>query len=539
LLFLPIGMANVSKENASEKQATGFERSYSPIDLAARKIASPKLRALLMELYKREVQASREPALQTAKRLNAIFAKIGESETIERSLIGSMDSLRASLTYEFLEHLVEQATEKRSWLESKEDWFGSLGEDRRLQAQGFEQVEAQIANGIIGGLYKACKGIVTSIPELIKLVCKIASPTARAKMWELYKAYLGWVFKLHFGSMDEKAEAVKQLASIVETIWNVISSELVGEWEKAEEEGREIELVSRWTTQGVFEIATFAIAALKGPAAVKKAANMARAAELGKSGELLAAASKAEKLAEVATEAKTVATTAAKTMGEVAKPAAKAARVLSKADVLEAIGPLAQKLYEKANPRVQTAFMRSMKKFLPSNSKRGRHAIQGWDAFKISDKRREMIVKRMLDTLNKIDRGEGVEVYALIRKGKTDGSTEVIDQALQKGLKGDMFRSYVGRRNNGDRFQAGRYVSVGESNTPRFELSPDDGHVSKAVVMVKAKFQPSARLKHNFYLVPSVRRPGYGVNIVDKSLRDTKVFRDIKVIDLHRGVKIK
>jgi hypothetical protein len=522
------GVFSLSGSLTSEptsKKASPTSGLTQTVESALDKISSSALKSYLLGQYKDDLIRTTTSKTELAQRYATLIRSIGESRTAERSLVEKIKE-GATPGLAVLELWTQRGREERSVLGSVEDWFGSLGEDMRLASSGnvFDEIRTQIALGVIGGVYSGVKGMILSIPELLELGWKLFTDAkTRGAAWELYKKFLFWNLKLQFGTPSMRLQAARELKQTLDAIWELVSASVAERWQEASDEGTEVELVSAWLAQGVFEVATAALAVTKGAKAVKAAKGAAEAASVTKSTKALQATAKLE-------------TALSKTAGP--KKALEPVQSLSKnryiakfvshAEVLETIGEKAAALLRKAPRTVRRKVLRDLSEFIPSATDRLGKTVVGRQVFLENPLIRENIVKKMIDTVSKIERGQPVDVYMIILKDQVKGGSKFLKEATKGGAKGPSFVSYAHAKGATNRLGKGRYVAVGEFHTARFELF-DRGMVPQGYAILKAKFQPQNRLQFDFHVVPSVREAG-GVNLVDKNLRDWTSFKEIEVL---------
>jgi hypothetical protein len=151
------------------------------------------------------------------------------------------------------------------WEQNVEAFFEKMTEQARAQtSEGFERTKFDIEVGINKGIYNFGKGLVMSVWEIAKLGYRLRfdsefQTTVSKTLGEWTIKY----FKLQFGSPAQQAEVIHELTELGNALLEALAKKVVADWEQATTQGKRDELIAKWVTLGLLEIATFALAATK------------------------------------------------------------------------------------------------------------------------------------------------------------------------------------------------------------------------------------------------------------------------------------
>jgi hypothetical protein len=202
-----------------------------------------------------------------------------------------------------------------------------------LHAQAID-LQQQIGKGIVEGGYDFAKGMVTGVIDVGKAGYKIVTdPQARQAFWDGAQALGKDAYKLQYGTPEEKLDVLKKIKDYGERVGNGIKQQVESDWSEASKNGTRAELISKWTTEGVLNIATLfipageaadALRAVKAEKQIAEVAEVGKALEAAKGVDAANAISKTEKVVdgiETCGKSETAAAKVADASGEAGKVA--------------------------------------------------------------------------------------------------------------------------------------------------------------------------------------------------------------------------
>lgn len=234
---------------------------------------------ILSCLERMVVEHSQEPAAV----LN-IALELREDDELMRYFHQALkENGQTILTVEDFEKLKEFKKNEPSWWEKNvEERAAAFFEKQREQIpEGWDRTEFDIKMGVWKGVYSFGKGTLEGLWEVVKLIGRLFS---EVEIWKKIGNFTYEVAKaqyvMQFGSVQQRQELNTKIANAARAIFDAVANQVLAEWDKAESEGKLDELVAKWVTCGILEIATIALAILKGPKVAKAAATMAKTGEL-------------------------------------------------------------------------------------------------------------------------------------------------------------------------------------------------------------------------------------------------------------------
>lgn len=151
------------------------------------------------------------------------------------------------------------------WEQNVEAQFQAMSDSLRKQASGdLELTVFDVSVGVGKGVYHFGKDAVEGILG-IAIYAKdfFTNEKTREDAWELTKRFSWWFFRINSGIPSWREEAARETGTLVQSILNAISASIQEQWKKSVAEGKEDELIAQWTTQGILEVATIVLGAVK------------------------------------------------------------------------------------------------------------------------------------------------------------------------------------------------------------------------------------------------------------------------------------
>jgi hypothetical protein len=193
-----------------------------------------------------------------------------------------------------------------SWLDNVLAWKPSFDapteqlEDLIAVQEFFLDVHIGAAKGV----YAFGKGMVEGIWVLLKLGAKLTyDAETQIKAIELSAKFAKDQFVFQFGTLSQKHAVLQRYTQFAVKIGGAIADDFKKEWAQAQADGKEVETISKWTTQGILEIGSMFIGvgeiktALKGAQVTDKVLDVSKTA--AKVDDIAKTAHKADDVAKV------------------------------------------------------------------------------------------------------------------------------------------------------------------------------------------------------------------------------------------------
>lgn len=201
-------------------------------------------------------------------RIEQILERLPSDERLEHFLLKTIsENPQSAVTPEQTVALVAFHEKHPDWWSQNfESFFERFDQVARETSTGpIDAFKWDVVSGIGAGVYGFGKGIVTGVVDLVRYGYNLSTDAqvrtdAFNKMVALQKLYL----RLRFGTAEQQMEAARQIGEFTQGLYSSISAEIQKEWQAATDEKTRTQLITKWTTRGVLEIATVAIGALKG-----------------------------------------------------------------------------------------------------------------------------------------------------------------------------------------------------------------------------------------------------------------------------------
>lgn len=229
-------------------------------------------------------QLSRLRRNQAPETIDALALRIAGNADLEKFLfrLGQTGALREATIEKWNEAIAFQARYPGWWEQAIEAPLEALSEEHRKTIDDkWDLTLFDIGVGATQGVYQFTKGTVVGIADLFKLAYSLATDSqTQDQALGLIKDWTVFSFKVYFGSAEQRLDAAKTAQSFAQSLFDSIRDSLRADWEKAEKEGKETELVAKWVTLGVLEVATAVLAATKGAKAARAAQRSAESVEI-------------------------------------------------------------------------------------------------------------------------------------------------------------------------------------------------------------------------------------------------------------------
>lgn len=214
-----------------------------------------------------------------------LLAEVAKEDDVRKSLV--MVALENPGTLNTAHDLKEAIAFHRKY----PNWWGRNVEARMQSAadslreqvpEGSLRLRFDMEVGAAKGVYGFAKGLVMLVPDVIEFAGKLATEEQTQKaVLRLSQKVTVNALKLRFGSFESKKEALNEINAAGEMLWNQISTALGREWDEAAAEGKEAEVVTKWATRGILEVATVCIGWTKGAQAAKTVSTVAKEVQTG------------------------------------------------------------------------------------------------------------------------------------------------------------------------------------------------------------------------------------------------------------------
>jgi hypothetical protein len=233
---------------------------------------SERILSLLKALHHRPEKGT------SPESLHQFAARLKSQEGLEQFIFETLAADRSKAwTLPELNALAERHKETHHWWsESVENplqaWSDSLRHE--IDNQGLQNT-FDVSVGAYKGVYSFAKGTIEGIADLFRFALRLTQDEAlQTHVVGLARDWAWFSIQLQFGSPEAKRACLQKMAEVTQRLFETVKENVISEWEAAEKENKTDELLAKWTTQGILEVATFVIAALK----LSKAAKVSKAA---------------------------------------------------------------------------------------------------------------------------------------------------------------------------------------------------------------------------------------------------------------------
>lgn len=171
-------------------------------------------------------------------------------------------------------------------LESLENKVAEVSDEHRATLPEYERTGYDVKVGVAKGTYGFTKSLVSGLVDLTTFCVKLfqADQEAWKKVgfaaWDVTKFVGKNFYYEHIAGAEAKQRYEKELDDKFKAMYYAAKARVVKDWDDAKAKGKEAELISKWSTRGVLEIASLFV----GAGEVKAAAE---ASELSKATKVL------------------------------------------------------------------------------------------------------------------------------------------------------------------------------------------------------------------------------------------------------------
>jgi hypothetical protein len=226
--------------------------------------------------------------------------------------------------------------EEPGLLDGIENKVAALSDDHRATLPREMRTDYDVKIGIAKGAYGFTKSLVSGLIDLTTFATKLMGGDQETykkvgeAAWGVTKFVAKNFYYEKLASAEEKQKYEQEINDKANAIYQNVKSAVVKAWDEAKAQGKEAELISKWSTRGILEVAALFV----GAGEVKAAAKASEAAKLSEAAKVLEAAEvgcDVEKGAEAAKASRSAAEadklTEAQKLGKTEKPAPPEAQV--------------------------------------------------------------------------------------------------------------------------------------------------------------------------------------------------------------------
>ena len=176
-------------------------------------------------------------------------------------------------------------------LDGVENKVAAASDDYRATLPPDARTEYDIKIGIAKGTYGFTKSLVSGLIDLTTFTAKLVTGDYETQKkvgeaaWGVTKFVARAFYYDYIASPEEKKQFEQEINDKANAMYQSAKSALSKEWEHAKKEGKEAELISKWATRGVLEVASIFV----GAAEVKAAAKAAEAEKLSETAKVVKA----------------------------------------------------------------------------------------------------------------------------------------------------------------------------------------------------------------------------------------------------------
>jgi len=413
--------------------------------------------------------------------------------------------------------------------------------------------------GVTKGVYAFGKGAVEGLYGLAEYAIRFGTHAeTRAHALGLVKEWAYFCMVMQFGTAEAKKKSLDKIQALGQVLVNSVKDHFIKEWEKAEKENKTDELIAKWGTQGLIELATLVLALLKGIRAAKAIKETEKAAsELSQTaGKLNKTVGGKKVVAEVLTDAPGAAAKVEpeaarasiawreleekKSLMERTREARRYAKNVSKGELKQFYRLLSHESAQKLqglSPKTREQIERSLYYLSTSDTFRDGRVRSGAQFLVEHRQKIPSFIEEAAKVLKDIQDGKAIEMYTTVPKNYAASSRH-----YEYGAKGAAYHDFIrGNGGAGNRFGPGKYLATNEktslSEVFLGRLRPD-GSVQGAgreYAVLKVSFKPTFK-NNNFLVYPSFANPGGGVCIVDLEHMDWLATETVEVVRILKEV---
>lgn len=211
----------------------------------------------------------------------------------------------------------------KSLLERAEDYVSDSYDEQRKQIPPWDdvgRVKHDVEVGIMKGVYGGVKSLVSGAIDLLRLaVDPVAQREFGEKAWPVAVKLAKETYISKFGTPAEIQDQNERATAFAKDVYTKVKDSFSKDWAEAgNTEGKRTELVTKWISRAVFEIAALFVGAGEAKAAIKGGEVVTDAEKLAEAGRILDGAETGCKTA-VLTRDEILAEQAAKEVAEAEK----------------------------------------------------------------------------------------------------------------------------------------------------------------------------------------------------------------------------
>jgi hypothetical protein len=179
--------------------------------------------------------------------------------------------------------------EKNWWERNVEDTVAESYDRQRAAIPEYDhlgRLKHDATVGAMKGAYSFGKSMVVGLIDVAIVANKLRTgdPATTQKAWDITKKVAKEAYLSQFGTPQEKLDQNKRANEAIYAIGKSVADSMKKDWAEAERKGTQAELISKWATEGVLNVASFFV----GAGEVNAAAKAARTGELLETGAVLA-----------------------------------------------------------------------------------------------------------------------------------------------------------------------------------------------------------------------------------------------------------
>lgn len=236
--------------------------------------------------------------------------------------------------------------QEKGWWDKVEDSVSDSYDQQRSLIPKNDYValaKHDVEVGIMKGVYGGVKSLVTGVIDLAKFADNIlkGDPETYKTIWHGAVWIAKETYISYFGTPEQKIEQNERCIAFAKKVYNSIAESVKKDWNEAgNTPGKRTELVSKWVSRAVFEVAALFVGAGEVKAGLKGAELTGEGARLIKAAEGISETTKVETLAETGRVLEKVGTPChAAANSQEATKVAKAIEKAPKGEELTKLGP--------------------------------------------------------------------------------------------------------------------------------------------------------------------------------------------------------
>jgi hypothetical protein len=178
--------------------------------------------------------------------------------------------------------------EKSWWERNVEDTVAESYDRQRATIPEYDhlgRLKHDATVGAMKGVYGFGKSLVVGLVDVAVVANKLRTgdPETTQKAWDITKKIAKEAYLSQFGTPQEKLDQNERANEAIYAIGKSVADSMRKDWAEADRTGKKVELISKWATEGVLNIASFFV----GAGEVSAAAKAARTGELLETGAVL------------------------------------------------------------------------------------------------------------------------------------------------------------------------------------------------------------------------------------------------------------